>query len=241
MRLGQTILKAVVGLVVLFALGGVTAALANAGRSYTYGGTAMLPTMARGDAFYIEPVQEVRRGDFVAFRLTDIDVMIAMRVVGLPGDLIRIEGGNLTLNGRAVSRLEEGRGPGSVCEEESRLPLRVREILPDGVSYLTYDCGPGRFDDVAEFIVPSGRYFLLGDNRDAALDSRPPKAEGGLGFVPAGAVVGMVHPGRPPLFKGMMRSLSRDEADLTRGQAGTVVASPAQGATQITNKEGVPR
>ncbi|WP_172448509.1 signal peptidase I [Caulobacter mirabilis] len=229
------------GVVVVVGIAAATVGVVNASRSYSYGGTAMLPTMAPGDVFYVEPLDEVRRGDFVTFRAPSADVLMAMRVIGLPGDRIRLEDGRLTVSGQAAQQVGEGEGPRSVCADSGRPPRRIRETLPGGASYLTYDCGPRDLDNMAELIVPSGRYFLLGDNRDNALDSRPPEAEGGFGFVPSGNLVGLVRSGRPPIFKRMMRSFSRNEADLTREQTAAIVASPGQGPTQITTKEGAPK
>jgi signal peptidase I len=65
---------------------------------------------------------------------------------------------------------------------------RYRETLPGGSRHPILDeCGPGALRDMAELVVPSGHYFMLGDNRDDSADSRDPVA--GVGLVPQEALV----------------------------------------------------
>ena len=70
----------------------------------------------------------------------------------------------------------------------------VRETLPNGRSYRTYDCEPASaLDDTAAFVVPAGQLFFMGDHRDNSADSRISAEMGGIGFVPAEAVIGRVN------------------------------------------------
>jgi signal peptidase I len=71
-----------------------------------------------------------------------------------------------------------------------RQVLEVRERQPDGRAYVTYDGGTGQpGDDTDVYVVPEGRYFMMGDNRDNSLDSRWPR-ELGVGLLPADNIVG---------------------------------------------------
>ena len=75
-------------------------------------------------------------------------------------------------------------------DDPYRQVLEVRLRQPDGRSYVTYDGGaaqPG--DDTDIYVVPEGRYFMMGDNRDNSLDSRWPR-ELGVGLLPADHIVG---------------------------------------------------
>ncbi|WP_287151898.1 signal peptidase I [Mesorhizobium sp.] len=88
------------------------------------------------------------------------------RIVGLPGDKIQMIDG---INDHAV-KLEE---TGSYSSDEIRSPKVQRETLQNGVSYSVLDVIDGSTgDNTQPVVVPAGRYFMLGDNRDSSADSR---------------------------------------------------------------------
>ena len=67
---------------------------------------------------------------------------------------------------------------------------RWRETMPNGASYVTYDCiDNGYYDNTNVYTVPPGHFFVLGDNRDNSTDSRAMSA---MGFVPMDNLVGKV-------------------------------------------------
>lgn len=149
------------------------------------------------------------RGDVVVFRSPEPDDHdVIKRVIGLPGDTIRMREGQVVLNGRAVPKariadfvlplspnfpaercgeafLDVGPGGAPIC----RYP-RFRETLPGGRSYQVLDQRmiPDA-DDTDVYTVPEGHVFLVGDNRDDSADSRfaPPE---GMGFIPLERVQG---------------------------------------------------
>jgi signal peptidase I len=123
-----------------------------------------------------------RRGDVVVFRLPrNPREALIKRVIGLPGDRVRLADGVVYLNGSAVPAAAVGQAAGA---------MSLQEVLPGGPAYITLDRGPGRpGDDTAEVVVPAGRYLVLGDNRDNSLDSRWP-AETGVGLLPAENLIG---------------------------------------------------
>ena len=146
---------------------------------YSAGGTR-LPFSGR--IFGSEP----QRGDVVVFRLPrDDSIDFIRRVIGLPGDRVQMIAGQLHLNGQPVKR---ERVDDDVDEVDGRMvPVkRWRETLPGGASYLTFqDNGP--LDDTPSYDVPAGHYFMMGDNRDKAMDSR---ALDQVGYVPLEKLVG---------------------------------------------------
>ena len=144
---------------------------------------------------------QVTRGDVAVFkRPADNKTDFIKRIVGLPGDTIQMIDGMLYINDQPVTRqqIEDFAMADTGIEGSNLTYRRVRETLPNGVSYDTLDCTyfPGTRDCVGSaadntepFLVPEGHYFAMGDNRDDSSDSRFP-AQIGVGFLPAENLVG---------------------------------------------------
>lgn len=140
----------------------------------------------RGDIVIVSP--QNRREDYIK------------RVIGLPGDILEVRGGQVILNGapipqKAVKPIQiavDGNAPcpptqfpgarmtGADEREYCQLPVR-QETLPNGRTYLTIDVGPSALDWYGPVRVPPQHVFLMGDNRDNSADSRAPLEENGLG------------------------------------------------------------
>ncbi len=151
---------------------------------------------------------EPERGDVVVFRHPTRNVDFIKRLIGLPGDTVRMKDGVLWINGQEVptepdglfTEVKEPQGPqgnvpscvndpvatGGQCEKEKFI-----ETLPGGQSHSILNVTDGWLvDDTPTFTVPEGQYFFMGDNRDNSQDSRFSPVTGGLGFVPAEYLIG---------------------------------------------------
>lgn len=121
------------------------------------------------------------RGDIMVFRVSASEKglhprdryptgeprLFIHRIAGLPDDRIRIDNGDVYINGEAepVSPL-----PGSV-ELEGQSVLLYRVANPPG-SYRIARLAKAKPGSFPEITVEPNRYFVLGDNRDRAHDSR---------------------------------------------------------------------
>lgn len=130
-----------------------------------------------------------QRGDVVVFRLpAKPSITFIKRIVGLPGDTIRVQDGNLIVNGvpYKLTRLEPFRD--NDFEGRGAIIPRYLEEMPGGKSYEILDANPyGALDNTPEYRVPEGHYFAMGDNRDNSEDSRVIRA---VGFIPEENIVG---------------------------------------------------
>ena len=126
------------------------------------------------------------RGDVAVFKLpSDGRTDYIKRIMGLPGDHLRMDQGTLIINGEPVERIPDGIFVDPDLGN-AEVPI-FEEVLADGREYQTLDMlTRGPLDTTPEFVVPEGHVFAMGDNRDNSQDSRTRQ----VGFVPIENLVG---------------------------------------------------
>jgi signal peptidase I len=113
------------------------------------------------------------------------------RVVGRPGDHLRMQDGFLWINGAPLPVTRDGEDAIEAQDGGQSPAARFIETLPNGHTHpILKQTRSGPLDNTVEFIVPDGHLFMMGDNRDHSLDSRASPAQGVIGFVPLDNLIG---------------------------------------------------
>src|SRR6516164_727590 len=162
-----------------------------------YGGTGL------GD--HVMPYQKIGRGDIIVFHYpVDPQQHFVKRVIGLPGDRLRMVNKRVLINGKTLEepyvrflepannlyRDDFPRTDIPAANMEGSWWLQMRKLVEDD-----------------ELIIPQGNYFVMGDNRDDSQDSRY------WGFVPQENIIG-----RPLLIYWSVRDWDASPASTIAGR-----------------------
>jgi signal peptidase I len=166
----------------------------------------MMPTLYDGDFIFVSkysyglrlPVTNTlvfatgtpQRGDVIVFRLPpNPKINYIKRLVGLPGDRIRVDENNqLYVNGKPMPQTPgpSYAGPKQDLWNYTGVPTAF-EQLDTKRHRIMFANGSVKS---GEWLVPPGHYFFMGDNRNNSKDSRWLDEPDAPGFVPAQNLVG---------------------------------------------------
>ncbi|UBV41755.1 signal peptidase I [Deinococcus taeanensis] len=200
-------------------------------------GVSMMPNLRNGERVFVPKyetwlhkagVGEFKRGDILifkppreasakienlnksAFGLWAYRPFLIKRLIGLPGDTIRIQGGEVTLNGKKL----DSSWTTAFWSEQGCWDTQS-EVANNATSSRIAGSLVGVVPDRQEFTVPAGQYFVMGDNRTAG-GSEDSRIMGGIARRDvAGRAAAVVWPimrktnakydcvgGNPPEFSG---------------------------------------
>ena len=154
------------------------------------------------------PYRPIRHGDIVVFKFPyDDHPNYVKRVIGIPGDHIRIVNEQVFVNGNKLSEPYIVRDPSAEDPFIANYPPASNYstgigLRPEWAQQISNYVSDG------EIVVPPDQYFVMGDNRDRSWDSRY------WGFVDRDAIMG-----RPILIYWSVEATSDDYED--RSLSGT--------------------
>jgi signal peptidase I len=155
------------------------------------------------------PYRPIRRGDILVFKYPfDDHPHYVKRVIGIPGDRIRIVNQKVYVNGAQLDEPYVVHDPGASDPFGDNFPPRDSYSVEIG---LRPEWAAKIMDYVhhGELVVPEDHYFVMGDNRDHSWDSRY------WGFVDRDAVMG-----RPMVIYWSVKATSGDYTN--RGLSGSL-------------------
>jgi signal peptidase I len=133
-------------------------------------------------ASHLLPYGTIKRGDIVVFYFpVDASQFLVKRVIGMPGDHVRLRDKVVYVNGQPLQE--------NYAVHKQWMPDGYRDNFPNLRGYSRDIDRHWRYElsnnvNGGELVVPADHYFVMGDNRDNSLDSRY------WGFVPRANIVG---------------------------------------------------
>jgi signal peptidase I len=153
---------------------------------------------------WLMPYRPIERGDIVVFHHPNPPLLVK-RVIGMPGDRLRIQDGKVFINGLPLDEPYAAFEPAPPNDFRDNFPAHIYSdprVDPDWWRQMQNLTRNG------ELLVPADEYFVLGDNRNHSDDSRY------WGFVPRQAIVA-----RPLVIYFSLRRPSGTDVQQTAQQA----------------------
>jgi signal peptidase I len=169
---GKKIIKIIILVLIIFIVLFVATRLAGY-RAMRYPadvGSSMYPTITPGDSWFCKmkstySAEDLMPGMVIMFPKEGYAFFLTKRIIALENQTVTVKGQETSVDGE---RIEE---PYAFYSGEK----------PSGINV------PHSISEVASVKVPSGKLFVMGDNRDNSFDSRDPE----FGLVDVKDIVGM--------------------------------------------------
>jgi signal peptidase I len=117
-------------------------------------------------------IRQPQRGEVIVFHVPEEGRDFIKRVIGVPGDTVKVDGDTVTINGKPI--------------DETYLKKAYEDAHASGGLYNPNDTEWSSFPNThfPDGKVPAGSLFVMGDNRSNSEDSRM------IGYIPLDRVVG---------------------------------------------------
>lgn len=153
---------------------------------------SMKPTIIEGDRIWVNKIaydlnipfthvslkhfDDPKRGEIIIFDSATANKRLVKRVIGLPGDTVRMENNVIFLNGKALDYkiIKQDQNKIIVQEKSNNSAHNIRLTL--GLT--------NRASNFNSLTIPEKYYLVLGDNRNNSADSRY------IGLIPRKEIIG---------------------------------------------------
>ncbi len=129
------------------------------------------------------------RGEIVTFYSPQDEKLLIKRVIGIPGDVIKMRNNQLYINDTSASytQLDD-----TIVAQLDAFQRRHHHFFYEQIDHASYPvmlrpAPPNHSNSFGPIEIPAGKYLMLGDNRDNSADSRE------IGLVDRARITGRAH------------------------------------------------